>query len=93
MQLKKTETSRPNKDTAASDNSMHRQVEVVAPEVPEESESDGSPEFDWQSIWDIAETRDQETEDATPSRSAATYASIKRMILAGQVGPRLQARA
>lgn len=87
MQLKKTETSRPNKDTAASNNSMHRQVEVVAPEVPEESESDGSPEFDWQSIWDIAETRDQETEDATPSRSAATYASIKRMILAGQVGP------
>jgi DNA-binding GntR family transcriptional regulator len=40
--------------------------------------------LEWQVIWDIVE----ENHEAAPSRNSATYGSIKRMILAGQLGPR-----
>lgn len=41
------------------------------------------PPLEWQSIWDIVE----ENREADPSRNSTTYSSIKRMILAGQLGP------
>ena len=45
----------------------------------------GSPaSLEWQAIWDLVEAAAGET---MPSRNQATYSSIKRMILAGQLGP------
>lgn len=45
------------------------------------------PKLEWQAIWDIVEAAGTENREATPSRNSATYSSIKRMILAGQLGP------
>lgn len=39
--------------------------------------------LEWQAIWDVVE----EKQEATPSRNSTTYSSIKRMVLAGQLGP------
>ena len=45
----------------------------------------GNPaSLEWQAIWDLVEAAAGET---MPSRNQATYSSIKRMILAGQLGP------
>lgn len=45
------------------------------------------PKLDWQAIWDIVEIPDTENEEWAPSRNSVTYGRIKRMILAGQLGP------
>ena len=45
------------------------------------------PKLDWQAIWDIVETAGTEEPDRAPSRNSVTYTTIKRMILAGQLGP------
>jgi GntR family transcriptional regulator, rspAB operon transcriptional repressor len=46
-----------------------------------------APKLDWQSIWDFLEAPDTEDGEWEPSRNSVTYSSIKRMILAGQLGP------
>jgi DNA-binding GntR family transcriptional regulator len=46
-------------------------------------EAADQPKLEWQAIWDIVE----ENREAAPSRNSTTYSSIKRMILAGQLGP------
>ncbi|MDO8874676.1 MAG: GntR family transcriptional regulator [Pseudolabrys sp.] len=45
------------------------------------------PKLDWQAIWDIVEIPETENPEWGPSRNSVTYGSIKRMILAGQLGP------
>jgi DNA-binding GntR family transcriptional regulator len=45
------------------------------------------PKLEWQAIWDIVEAAGAESRETAPSRNSATYSSIKRMILAGQLGP------
>ncbi len=44
------------------------------------------PKLEWQTLWDIVETAGSENPEP-PSRNSATYGSIKRMILFGQLGP------
>lgn len=46
-------------------------------------EATSEPKLAWQAIWDIVD----ENREAQPSRNAATYGSIKWMILVGQLGP------
>lgn len=45
------------------------------------------PKLDWQSIWDIVEAPATDGGEWEPSRNSVTYNSLKRMILAGQLGP------
>lgn len=51
------------------------------------SQASGQSTLDWQLIWDMAEGDQTGHDPERPSRNATTYTSIKRMILAGQVGP------
>jgi DNA-binding GntR family transcriptional regulator len=43
--------------------------------------------LDWQLIWNFAHPAAHETSNDEPSRNAAAYSQIKRMILGGRVGP------
>lgn len=43
--------------------------------------------LEWQAIWDVVEAAASLENGDKPSRNEATYGSIKRMILAGQLGP------
>lgn len=42
--------------------------------------------LDWQLIWNFAQSGGHDTSDDKPSRNAATYSQIKRMILSGHFG-------
>ncbi len=54
---------------------------MLAP--PEKRASGTSVRLEWQAIWDIVE----ENPELAPSRNSETYRRLKRMILAGQLGP------
>lgn len=43
--------------------------------------------LEWQAIWDLVEAAAASDAQQVPSRNEAAYSSIKRMILAGQLGP------
>lgn len=67
--------------------SARKRAERVASLTAKKKEPGEQPKLEWQAIWDIVEAAGTENRDATPSRNSATYSSIKRMILAGQLGP------
>lgn len=51
--------------------------------TPALQETATAPKLAWQAIWDLVD----ENREAQPSQNAATYGSIKWMILVGQLGP------
>lgn len=56
---------------------------IAAPALAERKDVGASSRVEWQAIWDIVE----ENPELAPSRNSETYRRLKRMILAGQLGP------
>jgi DNA-binding GntR family transcriptional regulator len=67
--------------------SARKRSDGVGPASTHRGQGNGHSKLDWQLIWDIAESDHSGRDPERPSRNATTYTSIKRMILAGQVGP------
>lgn len=71
----------------ATGSAVRKKLETRTPSSPRKRDIIDQPKLEWQAIWDVVESAGTEEREETPSRNSATYSSIKRMILAGQLGP------